>query len=277
MDAAGIAASVAAKGLDPAAREGAAVAGGLIRNLFGPVTEQMGDDLLEKYKNRNVQRVVDRSYRKRPDGEGSIPPRLGANVFDAASYADDEIVVEYLSGVLASSKTPEGKDDAGIAWSALISRLPVAHLRLHFALYSTAAHHLHGLAFDGLHEFESHPIWAPLLPLGSFLSATDWETSFNDAIINIQREGLIGPVDIAGDGAKILARYGKEADTSEPAIRFCVSPPGVQLYLWGIGHGKAQALAFAQFEEPSGDLPCPIPIPGSCRFGDLSSVVRIGE
>jgi hypothetical protein len=270
VDPASIAAGVVAKSIDPAAKEGAAVAGGLIRNLFGPVSEQMGMDLLEKYKNRNVQEVVDRSYQKRPGSGGSIPPRLGATVFDAASYADDEIVSEYLSGVLASSRTPSGKDDAGIAWSALIARLPADHLRVHFALYSSAAVHLQGIEFDGLHEFGDQPLWMPLMPFSAILGGDDWVTSFNDAMINLEREGLIAGRDVAGDGTTIVPLYSPiKAVPKEPALRYHVSASGVQLYLWGLGHGRTQALKFASMSIPSDDTHIPVPVPGSCKYGDL--------
>jgi hypothetical protein len=59
-------------------------------------------------------------------------------IFEHDSHADEDIVVEYVSGVLASSRTEEGRDDRGVGWSSPVARMSCDQLRLHYVLYSNA-------------------------------------------------------------------------------------------------------------------------------------------
>lgn len=132
---AAIAAS-ASKSVDETAAEAAKTGGKLLLNLLGPVTEEMGKDLLVRYKNKNVRRVVELADVKRRGREGSIPPRVAGTVFEAASFADDEFVAEYLSGVLASSISEDGTDDRGVTWTSLVARMSSDQLKVHFSTYA---------------------------------------------------------------------------------------------------------------------------------------------
>lgn len=127
--------------LDPltsaAASEVAKAGGGVLSRLLGPTADEMGKQLLEYYQRKNVERVVRRAEAKADTStDGAIPPRVAAEIFDKAQWASDELVAEYLSGVLASSRSSEGDDDRGLPWTALVGRLSADQLRLHYALYS---------------------------------------------------------------------------------------------------------------------------------------------
>ncbi|WZH36252.1 MAG: hypothetical protein PIR02_16010 [Microbacterium enclense] len=106
--------------------------GGVLARLLGPLADEWGQELLNRYRNRNVKRVVDRADEKSENG--TIPLRVAAEVFDKAQWADDEFIAEYLSGVLAGARTPSGADDRGVSWTALIGRMSSDQLRLHYIL-----------------------------------------------------------------------------------------------------------------------------------------------
>jgi hypothetical protein len=118
-----------------AANEAAKAGGGVLTRLLGPTMDLMGAQMANAYERRNVRRVVDLADKKsRGDANGAIAPRLASAVLEAAEYADNAMVAEYLSGVLASSRSSDA-DDRGLAWTALIGRLPTDQMLLHYGLY----------------------------------------------------------------------------------------------------------------------------------------------
>lgn len=113
--------------------------GELLTRLLGPTVDEMSRDLLEKYKARRVERVVRRAAHKADlSVHGYVAARVVAGAFEAVEWSDDEFLAEYLSGVLASSRSEDGGDDRGIAWIGLIKTMPVAQIHLHLAIYSAA-------------------------------------------------------------------------------------------------------------------------------------------
>jgi hypothetical protein len=65
-------------------------------------------------------------------------------VLEQASWAEDDIVVEYLGGVLAGARTDDHRDDRAVVQTALISRLSSYALRLHYLVYAGIGHHGRG-------------------------------------------------------------------------------------------------------------------------------------
>jgi hypothetical protein len=114
----------------------------MLERLLGPTFDYLGDglrDLTEK-RARNIGNIVMKAIQKTEElgAEGEVPPRVIKNVFDDGSFSDDQIVAEYLGGVLASSKSPGGRDDRGVALSDLVNRLSAYTLRTHYILYLAA-------------------------------------------------------------------------------------------------------------------------------------------
>jgi hypothetical protein len=265
VDPLGALVAAAGKAVDPAATEAAKTASGLMANLFGPLTGQMGQDLLAKYKNRNVSRVAKLAAAKGSSEAGSIPPRVGGAVFDAASFADDELVAEYLSGVLASSRSQEGRDDSGVTWTALVARLSSDQLRLHFMLYSSAAVLLRGVRLDSLDVFRHERIYVPVAPLLRHFATPDSTRRFNESLMNLVREGLVNDnYMLQTEGAKLSS---ERAVPDEPGLVFRASPAGVGLFLWGLGLGRHSVLRLNELDIPIPDnWDAPIPLEGSMRY-----------
>lgn len=145
--------------INVAATEAAKAGGGVLSRLLGPTADEMGAQLQEWYRRKNVERVARRAEAKAGTGTaGSIPLRVAAEVFEKAQWADDQFVSEYLSGVLASSRTPGGKDDRGVTWTALVGRLSADQLRLHYIVYREIRRLGSGLDYDTLTEALNKPI-----------------------------------------------------------------------------------------------------------------------
>lgn len=252
-----------------AAGEVAKAGGGVLSRLLGPTADDMGLQLQEWYRQKNVERVVKRAERKaNTASDGAIPPRVAAEVFDKAQWADDEFVAEYLSGVLASSRTPDGSDDSGISWTALVGRLSSTQLRLHYVLYSTARHHLIGRPITAIHELDEYPIFVPLPPVLALLEGG--ADAFNEAFMNLTREGLISDrAEIDATGKNLLA--GKVVPPG-PVMIYRISSPGLMLFMRGGGSRETRVRAIASSDEAlsfEGVGGIPVPIPGSSLRDEL--------
>ncbi|WP_126963219.1 hypothetical protein [Microbacterium oleivorans] len=167
------------------------------KRLLGPTLDLLGDGIKNGLANRksNISKVAARADAKADTSEpGAIPPRVAAEVFDKAQWADDEFVTEYLSGMLASARTPAGTDDSAVSWTALVGRMSADQLRLHYALYTALRAKVAGKKFDNISEWESKEVFVGYSDLR--LIALGWDQEFFverlvEAAVGLAREGLI--------------------------------------------------------------------------------------
>ena len=139
--------------------------------------------------------------------------------------------------------------------------MSAAQLRLHYILYSTARHLLIGREIDGAHEFEELTIFMQLTPVLKSLGGAD---QFNDAIMNLRREGLVSDrMDIDPKGQKVAA--GKVVPPG-PALTYRINSASVMLFMRGGGtrHMLVRAIgdpATGLRFQGVGDVPVPVPSP----------------
>lgn len=128
--------AAAGKALDSAAAE----TGGLLRRVFGPAADEAGEALRRKAAVRfgNVERIAAAAERRVTHNgrTGSVPPRVAHKLLEDGSYCDDELMAEYLGGVLASGLTPSGRDDRAISWSNLITSMSAVQVHAHYLMYT---------------------------------------------------------------------------------------------------------------------------------------------
>ena len=262
------------KATDAAAAEAAKTAGALWLKVLGPPAEAIGQHFrarIEQWSDDTLaRRVLERAAKKiNPDEPGTVPPRVAADIFDKAQWAEDEFVAEYLSGVLASSRTPGGTDDRGVSWTALVGRLSASQLRLHYLLYSTARHLLQGTEISTVGHFDAHPIYIPLLPVFKILSPNGVDL-FNEGVMGLIREGLLSERhEVDPDGAALAK---KKQIPAGPHFVFRVTRAGVMLYFRGGGSQATTTRWFADNRvvlnfESVADIP--VPIEGSSLVADL--------
>jgi hypothetical protein len=116
---------------------------GLMRRVLGPPADALGETLARwvEFRTRNVGCILEKADDKlgsRRAEEGEVPFRIAGAIFEAGSYCDSELMAEYLGGVLASSRTVEGRDDRGARWVGLITGLSSYEIRMHYLFYATA-------------------------------------------------------------------------------------------------------------------------------------------
>ena len=186
------------KAADATSSEAAKTGSALWLKVLGPPAEALGAHFksrVELWSEATLaRRVLERAAGKTDTGApGTVPPRVAADVFDKAQWAEDEFLAEYLSGVLAAARTPDGKDDRAVGWTALVARLSSDALRLHYAIYSALRTKLVGQDVDVISEWNSKQLVFTYLELYPRLGFTgdNWTGRVIAAAYALQREGLI--------------------------------------------------------------------------------------
>ncbi|MGH3462805.1 MAG: hypothetical protein ACRDP9_15190 [Kribbellaceae bacterium] len=242
----------------------------MILKLFGPSAEYLGEhwrSKLEERAQRNAGRVASRAIEKlgsRIDQPGEIPPRALRGILEEAQYSEDEVSVEYVSGVLASSRTPDGKDDRATSITATISRLSSFSLLAHYIWYTEIKRLLHDvdqpdIANLGLDRAQI------FMPFSTFRGAVSDERA-NDtgnlmhAIHYLEKESLIS---VPAYGARHMIRnylmsmttQHVEAVPEEGGMILAPTLVGMDLYLWSQGLGGTTTYMF--FDETFKPEPIP--------------------
>ncbi|MCJ1688623.1 hypothetical protein [Rathayibacter sp. VKM Ac-2927] len=242
-----------------ASDEGTKVAGGLITRLLGPSADILGANWAEQLRERNMQRLLakteKRARKKEESGKnpGIANPRVASQVFESAQYADGEVVAEYLSGVLASSRSATGEGDAGVAWSTVVSRLSSDQLAMHYVIYASARPLVIDQRYSRANDVHQLEVILPLLEMLASLGMVGPNSEpkverFSDALDGLMREGLL----------EVGYRYGEVVHTFESelasgrtivaplthAVRVNLSIHGMRLFVWGNGAGELGPTAY---------------------------------
>ncbi|TFB66844.1 hypothetical protein [Cryobacterium sp. Hz9] len=235
-----------------AAAQGVRSFGAVLDKFLGPTAEEMGKDLLDSYtRRRNVRRVAARAVERsslEADGtipDGAIPARVAAELFDKAQWADDEFVAEYLSGVLASARTAEGRNDSGVSWTALVGRLSSDQLALHWAIYSGFQQRVRGRERDDFWTLVGKQI---VIDYEQLFTTLEWPLTTEaelarvmDAAYGLRREGLLSDLTHGTGGYladDVTWTKGRKLDHDAGYLSYKVTSDGVGLLLHAVGEGE---------------------------------------
>lgn len=238
-------------GADKIAAAAADTASTLFSRAFGPSADTLGVHLAGKLDSRlkNAERVAAQAASRSRNLSEGVSPRVGASVLDGAQWAEDEVVADYLSGVLASSMLPDA-GDRGVPWSALIGRMSSDALRLHHVMFSIVRQ----VQMTETVEFNQVFDDAVYVPATQLLRATGWDrASFGSRVVEVAgllvREALIYDQFTFGDSGLFESVY-PESKFPDPHGGFIFAPTqaGVDLFLWGLGAGGTSIAGFADPE-----------------------------
>jgi hypothetical protein len=231
------------KSTEPTDEQAEAIAPSLLARVLGPSADAVGEDLrtYTEYRARNVARIVERADAKsRSRGAGTrVNPRVAHVLLADGSYCDDELMANYLGGVLAGSRTPDGLDDRAVAWSKVITSLSSLQIRAHYLLYREWAARLrviavYDLGVDAVRIQATMEVssteFAKLLVAESDVEDND---AMSHAIGGLARVGLLD--------AKFL--YNGEL------VRVIPSIMGLELYGWAQGLPGLSPRSFASKAE----------------------------
>lgn len=221
---------------------------GAARRVLGPPADEVGKALARITENRlqNVGRIAEKAEAKlgdRAELPGTVPLRVAAKVLEGGSWCDDDVMQEYLAGVLAGSRSADGADDRGAYWADLVARLAGDYVRVHYLLYR--ALHDHGAAADGpsialLEGQQARSVYLPVSGMAASLGVTVEEASSigNNSLHVLARESLIAPTGW-GNGVHVLEHV---PGATEPGVHAVPSHAGMELFMWAQGVAPSSAL-----------------------------------
>ncbi|MBD9537586.1 hypothetical protein IB227_17180 [Stenotrophomonas sp. STM01] len=161
-----------------------------LQKTLGPVLTEIGDDLKRLYS-KGRDKIIEKAYKKIEDPEDgkSANLRIAHDVLTNGAFTDEEVCAEYFGGILASSRTTDGKSDDAIQLLDTIKSLSAKQLHLHYVLYNS----LNKLLVAGQEhinvgkaaEVQSRETWFALSELAGI--GIKYDTDFNI----LHRQGLV--------------------------------------------------------------------------------------
>ncbi len=86
---------------------------------------------------RRLEMIAEKASAKAiEDGRGgTVHLRVAYSILEDGSLCDDELMAKYLGGVLAGSRSPNGRADRAITWCRCIGSMSWLQARAHFLPY----------------------------------------------------------------------------------------------------------------------------------------------
>ena len=212
----------------------------LMIRLFGPSADAIGEALgrYTSYRLRNVGRIAERAdFKSDSDNQSAANPRVAHVLLDEGSYCDDEVMIDYLGGLLAASRTPSGRDDRAATWSSLVTSLSSLQIRAHYLLYREWAARLHDVGSINLGLDSGRKVAQMNVKLEEFITCLlvgdemESQAALTHAVPGLFRVGLLG------GSYRYGAKGAVAAPTSEFEFLLVVEPSaaGMELYGWAQG------------------------------------------
>jgi hypothetical protein len=109
-----------------------------LKKTLGPILSEIGDDLKKLYASGR-DKIINKAYKKieNPEDGKSANLRVAHDVLTNGAFTDDEICAEYFGGILASSRTEDGKNDDAIQLLSTIKSLSSKQLHLHYVIFNS--------------------------------------------------------------------------------------------------------------------------------------------
>ena len=108
------------------------------QKLLGKTLDEMGSDFATLYKKGRDQIIEKATKKVKNLNDGNIPNlRVARDVFWNGSFSAEAICAEYFGGVLAASRSDDGKDDNGVHYVDVIKSLSSKQLELHYIIYNS--------------------------------------------------------------------------------------------------------------------------------------------
>jgi hypothetical protein len=209
----------------------------LIARIRGPTADYLGDGIRDWSERgvANVQLVFEKAGEKlgpELSRSGAVPPRVLKAILEESQFAEDELMAEYLGGVLASARSEVGRDDRAAMLAATIGRLSTYAVRTHYLFYAAARPLFDGVDLRSSNDRREQPVFVAMTAYVEAMQLSEEEeAAFNDILSDtlfaLTREDLLGPEWMVGDLAGLR---GEGFDVQEDGIVFRLNNPGVILF-----------------------------------------------
>ena len=220
-------------------------AGDILKKILGPAAEDLGYDLQRHLQERreNKDKIILNAGKKlgnKLDSPGKVPLKVLRTIINEGSYADDAVATEYFGGVLASSRTEEGRDDRGDRLAKLTGNMSIYQLRSHYFIYSTISE----LFSNRSNSFNRQ---ANRRKMRLFMSYSDYFGAMEFTLQEWNSGEILGHIfhGLAADG--LVDNHWEFGPQEEVKTTFSDAPSagiicfptalGAELLLWAFGHG----------------------------------------
>ena len=219
-----------------------------IAKLLGPTAAYLGEGLrdLTHRRGESIGRIFSNASAKlgdQLDAPGQVPPRVLRTVMNEGSYCEDSVAVEYLGGVLASSRTKHGRDDRGVRMARLVDNLSTYQIRTHYLLYSSIATLFSGSQsrFATDQDREKMRIFLPSQGYVTSMGFSQEEWDNPQILLHHIWHGLFADGLIEGQWQFGSQQSLKATFSGLPSGGIICRPSslGAELFLWAFGHGHA--------------------------------------
>src|SRR6266702_117638 len=247
----------------------------LLKRLLLPPVDEFAEALRRSvaYRTRNFGRIVDKTDKKARmrQGVGLVSQRVAYVLLEECALCDNELMAEYLGGLLAGSRSSDGRDDRAVSWCQIVKGMSWLQVRAHFILYREWAAQLKGRADLKLGMGDVRQMLRMDLELNEFLlilvdhSDIDVNGAIQDAILGLCWLGLIDESSyaIGNRSSSIFMRDSpfEELLSIQPTIR------GFELYGWAQG---LPGLSVSEFAAKAVVLDTKPPVPRPTRISFIS-------
>ena len=193
-----------------------------LKRAFGPVLEDLGQDLRRLYASGR-DKILRNGYQKiqDPDDGKRANLRVTRDVLWNGSVAEEEVCAEYFGGILAASRSTDGRDDSTIEFVDSVKALASRQLLLHYFVYS-GLNELLCLSAESVNvavssEINARPIYFSSVELNGL--GIDVSTDFNVLF----RRGLLSEYRHDTDGAEEPLPYASANPTTYGVLLFAAS------------------------------------------------------
>jgi hypothetical protein len=214
-----------------------------IEKILGPTADYLGQGFRDFTQKRveTIGKIFQKAETKlgdRIEAHGEVPPKVLKAILDEGSFSVDGLAVEYLGGILASSRTEQGRDDRGARIAKIIDSLSTYQLRTHYLVYATVRSLF---AEKGLlMNMDGRPKMQIFIPFSGYLAAMDFSQ-----VEHAQLNSLFSHIFFGLHGDNLLEghwQYGDKdsmskifAGATEGGIICQPSSLGVEVFLWAFG------------------------------------------
>lgn len=213
----------------------------LIIRVLGPTADYWGEGLknLNSKIANNIQKICRRAKEKlgpEIDNKNSVPPRVAKEVFENGGMCEDELLVEYYSGLLASSRTSSSRDDRVLSLLGLLRTMSTYQIRTHYIIYNIFRSVFldHEVNLQIASEAQKLAIF---VPIEVYMNAMEFSSSENFNIIlphslnALSLNNLIAPNYWFGDQDFLLKQFPANQAVKGGGLIIAPSPIGAELYL----------------------------------------------
>lgn len=108
------------------------------KKVLGPTLDKVGEDFQKLYeKGRDL--IIEKAKEKIANIDDGFQSnlRISREVFWNGAFSEEAICAEYFGGILASSRSKDGKDDDNLYFVNVIKNLSSTQLHLHYIIYNS--------------------------------------------------------------------------------------------------------------------------------------------